>query len=312
MKRYLIFLGWYLLVAVAGTGAIIALTPVLHASIPTVTLSNLRKTLLGRSASGGKQISTPPLLPEPNPVTAVSNQSAVAKGPAQPTSSRPLQSQPTVDESASFDYGRMWGVVRGLDASVFDRTGAAVAQLDPGTVVEIAAIRTSATDRVAICRLKGKTVSGNVALIRIDDLAVRTGTFTNANSDLVSLLIRQAVLAGEIETQSQTVAQSGASGNPHAAAYRKARDTLRDFLKTARSLKGKFDSSQGSERAQLMDRLRLMKQEEVQVQQAHNEVKARFDQWNAANASRVEEPAELRQMRTDLVKIESEIQQLNR
>jgi hypothetical protein len=206
----------------------------------------------------------------------------------------------------------MWGVVRGLDASVFDRTGAAVAQLDPGTVVEIAAIRTSATDRVAICRLKGKTVSGNVALIRIDDLAIRTGTFTNANSDLVSLLIRQAVLAGEIETQSQTVAQSGASGNPHAAAYRKARDTLRDFLKTARSLKGKFDSSQGSERAQLMDRLRLMKQEEVQVQQAHNEVKARFDQWNAANASRVEEPAELRQMRTDLVKIESEIQQLNR
>lgn len=206
----------------------------------------------------------------------------------------------------------MWGVVRGIDAYVFDRTGAAVAPADPGTVVEIAAVRTSATDRVAICRFRGRTEPAGLMLMRLDDLAVRSGAFTRADSDLVSLLVRQAVLTGEIGMQKERVAENGSTGNPHAANYRKTRDALREFLKKAQTLKGRFDASRGSERAELVDRLRMMKQEEVQLSQQFTEAKARFDQWNTTHASGGDEPAEIKQMKAELAKIESDIKQFDR
>lgn len=343
MKRYLAFFGWYLLVATVGTIIIFALAPILRANISPRTLTRFRETILGttpyertqppQASPQNQTASVPPktlgdassqpmagsaglsAIPPLIPKSTVTN-NAIAPSGSTPIIEHTGPDQTTAASASSstlgLDYTRMWGVVHGLNTDIFDKTGAAITQADPGTIVEIASVRTSSTDRVAICRIKGRPETDNFSLIRADNLTIRNGTLNSANEALVNLLMRHSILASEIEMQTQPSPDRDTSANPHTAAYRQAREKLKTFLRTAQDLKSKFDGSQGAERAQLVDRLRLMKQDEVLLNQELTESRGRFENWNKAHMAQGNESQEVKNMRAELASINSEIKRIDK
>ena len=68
--------------------------------------------------------------------------------------------------------------------------------------------------------------------------------------------------------------------NPHAAEYKAARETYREFLQKIKQLTAQRDSTTGDERTLYSDELRKLKGEDIRLANDLKTIRRQFDTWN--------------------------------
>lgn len=210
----------------------------------------------------------------------------------------------------TYDYGKMWAVVTGESAAVYDANGNLAQELDVGTLVEVAAIKTSQSDRLAVCRYNTQPSSMPLAIIRARDLAIREGSLDSANPDLLELIRKQAKLEVDIKGVRSSELAELAKKNPHAETYNRATAACLDFNRNAKSIRAKAESSSGSARMEHMDKLRHMKEEEAQLRRQYESAKSAYDAWNASHGSGSGDSAAMSAMKRELAEIQQQVRRL--
>lgn len=303
--------------------------PLVRGSIPPERLDRMVKAcrsdapLSGVMAAmiGSKPTPPPEYIPDrprgPQPTIPRSNrphETHPSRPDISPVQSKPLPDQTSVAKSANpptteDNYNSMWAIVTNDNAAVYDENGDLAQELGPGTLLEVAAVRAnSSAEQLAICRYDTKPASMKIAFVRARDLLVRKGSLDSASADLITLLTRQAQLEAELRALQNSIARDLASQNPHTEAYNSARSKILAFNEKARSLNARKDNLQGSARMELMDKLRSMKEEQVQLTKTYDAAKRAFEAWNQSHPSGLKESEPVKALQKELADIRKQVQ----
>jgi hypothetical protein len=334
MSRKRSFLLSYVATAVLGTSAVYFGAPIVRASIPEEQIEAMRSAC--RSERPLSDLWTA-IQGQPEPVEVIPDrapgpQPRIRRGqrsdadrlagvpppqtaltPTAPATPREARSPAANGGSASsedFDFTRMWAIVTNDHAGVYSRSGDKVTELGIGSVVEVADVRSTRSERLAICRFDKQPESLTLALVRASDIQLRTGNVACANPELVGLLVRQARLQQDLAAARASQANEQNRVNPAFDRYDKARRECMAFNERLTDVKARFDKAQGASRTELMDKLRTMKDEGAELARIHEAAKREFESWAAAHpqtssetpatASLVAELATLRRQILDL------------
>lgn len=328
-KRRRFFLT-YLATAVLSSVVVFFGAPLVRGSIPTERFDNMVRACRSDSPLSGVFMalirSRPEVAPDPGYDRPPGPQPRIPRprrtqAPDQPGTAAPVvrqpppagsQQDPGVEENSSrqpppLDYTAMWAVVTNDAAAVYDSSGNLAQELAPGTLVEVACVRTNQTETLAICRYDTKPASMGIAVIRARDLMIRKGSLDSANADLLTLVRKQAQLEMEIRTMRAALASDAAKRNPHSEEYNRARQACVEFNRNAKELRNKRDSSQGAARMELMDKLRSMKEEEVQLRKQYDTARLAFEKWNEAHGNSVQDSEPVRVLQKELADVRKQI-----
>jgi hypothetical protein len=255
-----------------------------------------------------QRASVPPNRPARIPASVSRATTPPAPVQSQPDPEPPHAGSNTMPSTASsFDYNCMWAVVKNDTAAVYDSSGNLTQELGPGSLVQVAAVRTNQSESLAVCRYDTMPASLSVALIRTRDLALRNGSLNAAKPDLVSLLVKEARLEMEIRAARASIASDLARRNPHTESFNKARSDCLAFNERAKAMRTKAESCQGSARMEVMDKLRSMKEEESLLRRTYESAKRAYEKWNDGHTATTNDGDSVRSLQMELTDVRTRI-----
>jgi hypothetical protein len=327
MNRRRRFFATYLTTAIIGFVAVFFGAPLVRGSISSERLDRMARACLSDAPLSGvfiaivrtpfvpapqlKSTSSPGLQPpdrQPQPVRGTD----VPRADAFRDQSKSVPEQTPVNDNVVpatpvCDYKSMWAIVTNDTAGVYDSSGNLAQELEAGSLVEVGAVRTNQSERLAVCRYDAKPNDMGIALIRTRDLALRRGNLESVNADLVSLLVKQARLETEIRALRAAVSADLATRNPNTEAYSRARSACLAFNENAKSLRAKADGISGSARVEIMDKLRSMKDEEAQLRREYETAKRAFDKWNEVHTDDVKDAEPVKALQRELADVRKQV-----
>jgi hypothetical protein len=205
----------------------------------------------------------------------------------------------------------MWAIVTNDSAAVYDGSGNLAQELAAGTLVEVAALRQTPADTLAVCRYDTKPAAMEVAIIRARDLLVRKGSLDSADTDLLTLLRKQVQLETEIRALAVSRDEEIAKRNPHAQEYLSARSAVLTFNENAKAMRARADKTSGSARVEAMDRLRAMKEEEAALRRRYDAASRSFEDWNRRNGQDATETESIKILRQRLADVREQVGRLD-
>ncbi len=228
----------------------------------------------------------------PPPAVFAAEPSA-APGYATPPPELPPVSQPPPEPLEStpppvVPDGAQWAVVTAPEARTYTREGKFIGRIEAGTLVDLGEVTASSAGDLALCVVRNGTQQGQSFNIRAEDLDIRPGSVSATSEEERNLRVSRARLAAALaERQSQLRAMQE-SRNPHLRAYTKVKEEYVAFVKEAKGLAELHESSQGATRVKHADRLRRMKEDEVELAARYKEAKARYDEWQTEHGTAID------------------------
>ena len=196
--------------------------------------------------------------------------------PKPPHAEAPATNAPAQEAPAEPVPGN-WGIVTNPVTYAYDTAGRPLREVPPGTLVDIVALRRVKDVDIAVCSMGyGERLITNV-VFRIEDLNVRDGRLEDASSRERELRSRLAILVLEAGQLQAEQANQQANASPEVKAYEAAVAKYRDAARKADQLIKDMDRATGTRRIDIQEKLRKMKYEEPQLQQAMDAAKARLD-----------------------------------
>ena len=194
--------------------------------------------------------------PSPAPIPVVASSPAAVPVPA---ASAPPAPAPKPDTPV-----RNWGIVCTSDVYASNQRGERRIHLAPGTLVDIAAIRTLWSNTWAQCSFDDGGITIGGMLIPLDDLEVRDGPLGNARPREKELRVQRIKIARELAALR---ARGNGEGAPDVPAG-PARQKFDAFCREVDAAKARMERATGAERMKLIDQLHKMKFEEVRLESA--------------------------------------------
>lgn len=157
----------------------------------------------------------------------------------------------------------------------YDMNGLFICELEPNSLAEVVDIITIANEPFAVCNIIYDDMEALNVLVKKSDL--------NTPPDNSALESRNQQLnkrATRLNRYTEPNNSLSTPDNPHAAEYKAARETYREFLRKIKQLTAQRDSTTGDERTLYSDELRKLKGEDIRLANDLKTIRRKFDTWN--------------------------------
>ena len=135
------------------------------------------------------------------------------------------------------------------------------------------------------CRFLYKGKVHGPYLVKRTDMSLFTGNYLDLSKNQRSNFESYYKTKGLIEKRKVVVMQQMARKNPHYTQYKSAYDKYIDHIEEAKELIVQRDKSTGLRRSRLEDKLRLMKNQEVSLENSYKRIHKKYKSWKTANNS---------------------------
>ncbi|MFO7534075.1 MAG: hypothetical protein R6X19_00055 [Kiritimatiellia bacterium] len=191
--------------------------------------------------------------------------SVVSNEPAA-TPEEPAAERPAAEEPAAEAPPPSWGIVTNdLSMALSPESGKPIRQLKAGDVLVIEGARSlqNMPMLTGTLILNNRNVPG--LAFNGDDLEIRPGDFLEVPSSEVALRSRLAEIQIQENQLQPKVDAEEANLTPPEIDYRAAQNRMAAFQREAAALNAKLESTTGSDRMAILDKLRLMKYQEQTI-----------------------------------------------
>lgn len=279
------FLTRLLFAGILGSAVIVAVAPFLRPAVLPPWLEGISRSIrshaaLERAATGladallwGQRPSTP--LPPLSPL-------APAKAPSSTPAATPKPAASPSATTRSLPARAYWGIVNCSLADVHNSAGDVPLQLLGGTTLHVLGRTTTPAGPMVECRLV-EAGGSKPFMLPADTVNVYAGSFDAVPDPTLAACLQYARSQVDLARLQQMASNEDREDNPHLHPYRAARDAYVTSNRQARDLHARFTDATGDERIELGERLRVMKSDEVRLQQALAAARKPYDAWNAAH-----------------------------
>jgi hypothetical protein len=175
-----------------------------------------------------------------------------------------------------------WGITT-TQTTRYDLEGKRLGLLPGGVVVDIQGAITSSAGAMKICRYRrqhDKDWQGP-ALIAESHLALMSGTPDDAPEATLELLRVYFETRGMIDARTAELAGNQMDANPHSAEYRRLYQQLTALEERTKKLTEQRDQATGEARMRAIDALRVMKDEQAELNRNLKQVQTQYRAWKA-------------------------------
>lgn len=279
------FLTRLLFAGILGSAVIVAVAPFLRPAVLPPWLEGPSRSIrahaaLERAANGladallwGQRPSTP--IPPLTPLTPANAPSAAPAATPKPSASAPAATR-------ALPAHAYWGLVNCSLADVHNSEGDVPLQLPVGTTLHVLGRTTTQAGPMVECRLV-EAGGSKPFMLPADAVNVYAGSFDAVPDPTLAACLQYARRQVDLARLQDMASNVDREDNPYLHPYRAARDAYVTSNRQARDLQARFTDATGDERIQLGERLRLMKTDEVRLQQALAAARKPYDAWNAAH-----------------------------
>jgi hypothetical protein len=201
-----------------------------------------------------------------------------------------------------------WGVVQEPTAKIYDLNGKFLRRIDAGSCVEFVDIVHSKDGRrLGRARIMPNS-SGREILIALDSLDIADGPYGSASEIERRLRVQRARLLGKIVEADRAFARRLNPANPYMRSYSSAKKKYTAFWREVEQLKA---AASGPNRAKALDKLRLMKGEDIQVGKAYKKAKADYENWEREHPQSLAADSQMAALQKRLADIDEQLRGLH-
>lgn len=280
------FITRYVFAAVLGSAAIIAAAPMLRPAALPPWLTELSAVIRGvpaldRAANRLSDILLWNAAPTANSAPASDAASRDARPATGPAATAPARAAGSAPGATS---GQRWAVVSRSGAEVYRSSGDVPLRLPAGTSLHTSGRRTGPDGQFVSCQLPipGPRLSQPFHL-QAESVTLYAGSLDAMSDETLSTAQQLARLQADLHTLRAKSPAPERQDNPHLAEMKRTREAIVAHQNQARALQQQFAEATGDNRMKLGDQLRMLKGEEIKLQQDHKAAKGPYDSWNAAH-----------------------------
>ncbi len=239
----------------------------------------------------------PPVATPPDPTTTEPAPAAAAQTATPPDAGLdPLR-------DAEWPVTASFALTASPRAQAYDLTGRRLELLPAATLLAVHGTTNAPAGMLAMCTSVTGAPDG-AFFVKTRDLDVWEGNLALLDPGTRTLLRRHADLRCRVRERELDLAED----NPHAEAYREAREAYQALSRRAQELQARRDGATGADRMSVINELHALKGEAAQRMAAFKEAEARYKAWREQRIRSLEDDPEYRRLKQDL---ETVRQQLN-
>ncbi len=210
----------------------------------------------------------------------------------------------------------MWGVVNLQDAAVYDQKGIKTRTVAAGSLVDIHRLQTVPAGDVIHGTVWSRSGTFPDVILRRGDVEIYQGSaLSSTTRNQRELVSRRAERIAAIKELKKELANAAAIRNPHQLEYRKVLREYKRIDDEAAKIKTEFEGARGSQRMDLANRLRVLKNEQANLMPRYQDLKQKKEDWDLENrgGDLLQDPGRdprLEQWNRELLEIEEQIRNL--
>ncbi len=156
-------------------------------------------------------------------------------------------------------------------ALAYNMSGQFLTEVTPGTKVHVREIIKTASGSFSVCNVIYDDIEIHNVLINEDCLLPDTRSITS--EELAS--------KSPMERKTEVIQFSLTPGNPYASEYASVKKEYDALFDRAKRLSEQRDSSEGEKRMEYLDKLRMIKGEEIRLENNLKRISENYNKWNA-------------------------------
>ncbi len=181
----------------------------------------------------------------------------------------------------------MWGAITAHNAPLYNQSGARIRVVPAGSLVDVQRLQTVSSGEIIIGTVWSRAGTFQDVMLRRGDVELYLdGALTSTTREQRELVSRRAELLAAIEIRAGEMAEAAADRNPHQKDYRQVLTEYKAFSDETDRLMAEFDSSTGSRRMEIANRLRVLKNEQTMLMPRYQEIKQKKERWDERNRNR--------------------------
>lgn len=217
-------------------------------------------------------------------------------------------SMPRPDSMSDAPFG--WAIVNREQVTAYNNTGAFLRKVTAGTIVEVDEIRNSKSGNIVMGSLRFRNSEEPGVVLLAKELSLKRGLLFEVDQAVLDKLYARAELTQKIADANESARDRIIKSNPYYAEYSKLSAEYKELWKEIDSVTANFKATTGPEREKYADRLRTLKNTNINLGNKLKAAKANSGDWARANADKLSIAPEAANLKNQLNQIEEELKDL--
>ncbi len=214
----------------------------------------------------------------------------------------------------AYNPDAMWGTVSTQDAPIYDRNGKKMREIPAGSLVDVQETRSTTNGEVVIGSVRSRNGNFDHVILRREHVELYVGYPISATSKEQRVLVsRRGEILGAIKSRQEALEKAASNRNPHQAEFLAVALKYKAIIDESKQLNEQYKKVTGSQRMELGNRLRTLKNDQFVMMPKYNELKQKRDDWNSQNQNVAQDIAndqQIRQLNQQLEQIDQQLRNI--
>jgi hypothetical protein len=211
----------------------------------------------------------------------------------------------------SYDPKAMWGAVKVANAPLYDETGTKIREIPAGSLVNVKETRRTKTGSILVCSVKSREGQFENVILKQNDVSLNIGyPMSSVPKEELQLTSRKGEILAAIQTRRDELMEAASKRNPYHSEYLEVLKAYKAIGDKSKNIKAEYEKATGSDRIELANQLRTLKNEQFVLMPKYKEIKQKKQQWdrqNGSSATDTNNDPQIRQLRKELEAVETKI-----